>query len=157
MADKRLIFRDIACAVIESADGKYLLGRKDPSKGGVYTDCWHIPGGGVQEGESLEEALSRELMEEVGLDLMQAQVNLVDDKDGAIAEKTLESGERVKCHMKFFVFHVRLPKPAQQIRLALETDLTEASWFSTEELEDLKLVPAGRPLFERLGIFNVGS
>jgi 8-oxo-dGTP pyrophosphatase MutT (NUDIX family) len=28
------------------------MGQKDPNKGGVYSDYWHIPGGGVDNGET---------------------------------------------------------------------------------------------------------
>jgi len=41
----RTINRDIVSAVILSKDFKILLGKKDPSKGGVYASSWHIPGG----------------------------------------------------------------------------------------------------------------
>lgn len=42
---------------------------KDVNKGGVYTDCWHIPGGGIEEGEDKNSALMREVKEETGIDI----------------------------------------------------------------------------------------
>ena len=48
------ICRDIVSALIWSKDEKLFLGRKHPEKGGVYADCWHIPGGGIDEGEDKE-------------------------------------------------------------------------------------------------------
>lgn len=51
----RKINRIIVAALIFSKDGKLLMGTKDPRRGGVYSDCWHLPGGGVEEGETLEQ------------------------------------------------------------------------------------------------------
>ena len=47
-------------------DGKVLLGLRAPSKK-VWPRHWDTIGGRVEEGESLEEALSREVQEEVGV------------------------------------------------------------------------------------------
>ncbi|MBT6335075.1 MAG: NUDIX hydrolase, partial [Candidatus Magasanikbacteria bacterium] len=63
----RSISRDIVSAIIISKDNKIFLGRKDPSKGGVYKDCWHLPGGGIEKGETDEDALIREIQEETGI------------------------------------------------------------------------------------------
>jgi len=49
-------------AVIARPDGSFLLVHK-PRK----NDAWQIPQGGVEEGESKEEAASRELMEETNI------------------------------------------------------------------------------------------
>jgi len=63
----RKIKRDSVSALIFTKDGKLFQGMKDPAKGGVYADCWHIPGGGIDEGEDKRTALIREIQEETGI------------------------------------------------------------------------------------------
>ena len=85
----RTIHRDIVSAVILSKDGKILMGMKDPSSGGVYADCWHIPGGGIDDGEDKLSALRREVLEETGIDIAAAATTLADDTGSGETEKTL--------------------------------------------------------------------
>jgi 8-oxo-dGTP diphosphatase len=46
-------------------DGRVLLGRRSAHKS--LAGCWDIPGGHVEPGEALDEALRRELEEELGV------------------------------------------------------------------------------------------
>ncbi len=54
-----------ACALILE-DNKLLLGRRAPYRK-VYPNCWDVIGGKVEAGEGLEQALIRELGEEIGI------------------------------------------------------------------------------------------
>lgn len=58
--------REIGCvgAVIRDADGRLLLVRRghEPGKG-----LWSVPGGRIEDGETDEQALVREVAEETGL------------------------------------------------------------------------------------------
>jgi 8-oxo-dGTP diphosphatase len=58
---------EVAVAVIERADGAFLLAQRPAGK--VYAGWWEFPGGKVQDGESAHRALSRELHEELGIDV----------------------------------------------------------------------------------------
>ncbi len=84
----KTINRDIVSALIYSLDNKILMGKKDPNKGGVYIDCWHIPGGGLDENEDMVEALKREIFEETGIIIKDAK--LIDDIGKGVSEKILE-------------------------------------------------------------------
>ena len=130
------------------------MGRKDPTKGGVYPDAWHIPGGGIDEGESMTEALARELQEEVGLDISQARVVPVDIVGNGTAEKTLQDGERVRCHMEFNRFEVHLDKNSAEIEIAPSSDLVELCWFTPEELLTIQHIPGGREFFQEMGYMS---
>ncbi len=61
-------FRDAAVAVIVLDDGRYLMQLRDDKKGIFYPDSWGLFGGAVDPGETAEEALRRELREELGFD-----------------------------------------------------------------------------------------
>ena len=56
--------KKVAAAVIER-DGKVLVARRKP--GLVAGGLWEFPGGKLEEGESAEEGLERELAEELGV------------------------------------------------------------------------------------------
>ena len=58
---------DVAAAVIENREGRILIARRKPeiSLGGY----WEFPGGKIETGESAEECLKRELVEEMGVQI----------------------------------------------------------------------------------------
>lgn len=56
--------KDGASAVIIS-NNKVLLFQRDNIPGIPFPDCWQLPGGGIEEGETPLEGLQRELAEEV--------------------------------------------------------------------------------------------
>jgi len=61
---------DVVAAVIERADGSFLLAQRPPGK--VYAGWWEFPGGKVDAGEPLARALERELHEELGIRVVKA-------------------------------------------------------------------------------------
>ena len=57
---------EVAAAVMLRADGRqFLLAQRPPGK--VYEGYWEFPGGKVEAGESVRQALIRELQEELGI------------------------------------------------------------------------------------------
>lgn len=63
------IYRFCVGAVILNAEGKLLLCKRSMSKK-IAPGHWHIAGGGVDTGETIKEALRRELQEELALELV---------------------------------------------------------------------------------------
>lgn len=61
---------EVAAAVIERPDGSFLLAQRPAGK--VYAGWWEFPGGKVEPGEPAEQALARELHEELGIDVLRA-------------------------------------------------------------------------------------
>lgn len=149
----RTIKRIIVSALIFSKDNKLFMGQKDPAKGGVYSDCWHLPGGGVDEKETKEDALVREIKEEVGIDISLINFELVDDQGTGTTEKILKvTKELVICEMEFNVYKIKLNQNAHDININLSDDLVKYKWFEIPELETIKLTPPSEKLFVKLGL-----
>lgn len=56
---------DVAVGILSDAQGRFLLTSRPPGK--VYEGYWEFPGGKFEPGETVEQALRRELHEEVGI------------------------------------------------------------------------------------------
>ena len=56
---------DVAVGVLIAPDGRFLLTSRPEGK--VYAGYWEFPGGKLEAGESVQEALRRELHEELGI------------------------------------------------------------------------------------------
>ncbi len=63
---------DVAVGVLMQADGQFLLTSRPEGK--VYAGYWEFPGGKLEAGETVEEALRRELQEELGIVIGAAQI-----------------------------------------------------------------------------------
>lgn len=106
-------------------DGRVLIVRRGrPPAHGLYT----LPGGGVELGETLEDAVIREVREETGLAI--APLALIGFRE-AIGR---DAAGRVERHF------VILPFAARWIggEIALNEELAEADWRQPAELAGLK-------------------
>ncbi len=64
-ADRPLV--QVAVGVLLQADGAFLLTSRPTGK--VYAGNWEFPGGKLEAGETVQQALARELHEEIGIDI----------------------------------------------------------------------------------------
>jgi 8-oxo-dGTP diphosphatase len=70
---------DVAVGVLIQPDGRFLLTSRPQGK--VYEGYWEFPGGKLESGETVAQALRRELLEELGIVIAEAQpwkIELVD-------------------------------------------------------------------------------
>ncbi|HXW48681.1 MAG TPA: NUDIX hydrolase [Xanthobacteraceae bacterium] len=106
-------------------DGRVLIVRRGrPPAHGLYT----LPGGGVELGETLEEAIVREVREETGLEI--APLELVGFRQ-AIAR---DAEGRVERHFVILPFAARWIKG----EISLNQELSEAQWLTPGGLAGLK-------------------
>jgi 8-oxo-dGTP diphosphatase len=78
---------DVAVGVLVDADGRFLLTSRPAGK--VYAGYWEFPGGKLEPGESVEDALRRELHEELGITIGPARPWKVEVMDYAHARVRL--------------------------------------------------------------------
>jgi 8-oxo-dGTP diphosphatase len=91
---------------------------KEPLKGE-----WSVPGGAVELGESLEEAVRREVLEETGLEIK--------------TEGIVEVLDRIHCEDGLVKFHYVLVDFLCRVtggRLTSGSDAADARWLEREEL-----------------------
>ena len=62
---------DVAVGVLIDGEGRFLLTSRPSGK--AYAGYWEFPGGKVEAGESIEQALRRELQEEIGVTIASAE------------------------------------------------------------------------------------
>ena len=68
--DRKLVA--VAVGILIRPDGDFLLTSRPPGK--VYEGYWEFPGGKLESGETVEQALCRELLEEIGITITVAAV-----------------------------------------------------------------------------------
>lgn len=72
-SEKRNVKRvEVAVGILISKEGKFLLTSRPEGK--VMAGYWEFPGGKLEAGETIEEALRRELQEELGITIGQAHL-----------------------------------------------------------------------------------
>ncbi len=68
--DRSLV--QVAVGVLVRADGAFLLTSRPEGK--AYAGYWEFPGGKLEAGETIEEALRRELQEEIGVTIQNCEL-----------------------------------------------------------------------------------
>jgi 8-oxo-dGTP diphosphatase len=117
--------------------GKILLEkrRNEPSRG-----KWTIPGGLVELGESIEQAVIRETKEETGLDVADPRlIDVVDNVD-------LDAAGKVKYHFVIVDYLIKLESDAA---FMAASDAEELRWVGFDEVEALDLTQSFRIFYRR--------
>ena len=121
----------VAAGILCDADGRILIAER--VGGGPFHGLWEFPGGKIADGETAVEALSRELAEELGIEITTCAsfMNLRHEYDDRIV--TIE----------FFVVSNWNSEPVGREGQALR-------WVPREQLDAAELLPADVPVIEAL-------
>ncbi|MDI1275218.1 NUDIX domain-containing protein [Polaromonas sp.] len=130
-ADRQVV--DVAVGVLLRPDGDFLLTSRPPGK--VYEGYWEFPGGKLEAGETVEQALRRELQEEINITIGAVQpwkVELVDYPHALVRLNFCKvfdwTGELHMREGQLFAWQ-RLPV---EVKPVLPGTLPVLSWFAAE-------------------------
>ena len=115
--------------VVERADGKLLLIRNS------YRDVWEYPGGQVEVGENLIEALQREIREESGIEIEVGELFCIASNTGKYPGHSGVREVPTKVMLDFICRPV-----GGSVHISDET--SEVGWFTPEEARNMIAAPA---------------
>jgi 8-oxo-dGTP diphosphatase len=122
----------VACALID-ADGRILLAQRPPGRS--LAGLWEFPGGKLEAGERPEQALIRELMEELGITVSAA----------CLAPLTFASHAYDEFHLLMPLYVCR-----RWEGIATAQEGQNLAWVRPNKLRDYPMPPADSPLIPHL-------
>ena len=123
----------VAAVALIDADGRILLAKRPEGK--LLAGLWEFPGGKVEAGERPEQALIRELKEELGLDV----------ETSCIAPLTFASHAYEDFHLLMPLYVCRRWKGMVQ-----PMEEQELKWAFAKDLKNYPMPPADLPLIPHL-------
>jgi len=116
--------KKIAAIILENDNGEFLLALRDNKPGIPFPNHWDLIGGHVEEGETPEEALVREVKEELDIDLKEYSFfKIYECLNGDAYENTK------------YIYTGKINIPIEEITL-LEGERPQ--YFTREEIPDVK-------------------
>jgi 8-oxo-dGTP diphosphatase len=123
----------VSAVALIDADGRVLLAKRPEGK--TLAGLWEFPGGKVEDGETPESAVIRELKEELGIDVTQS----------CLAPLTFASHAYETFHLFMPLYVCRRWKGIPQ---GLEGQ--ELKWVRAPDLRGMPMPPADLPLIPHL-------
>lgn len=121
----------VVAAIIENEKNEIFCALRSPQM--TLPNYWEFPGGKIEDGETKEEALKREILEELG-----CQIEVFDH-----VEDTTYEYEKVIVRLETFMAKILCGVPEL-------TEHAEMKWMPRTELKTLNWAPADIPAIEKL-------
>lgn len=112
-------------------NSEVLLGKRQPPQD--WVGYWEFPGGKVEVGETPEQALVREMKEEVGLDI---QIK-------TLLDERLQNFDSKVLRMRFYLVTTKDPHPQAIAH-------SEVAWFDRENIRKIPFLVPDHPIFQKI-------
>ncbi|MBR5982535.1 MAG: 8-oxo-dGTP diphosphatase MutT [Bacteroidales bacterium] len=124
---------EVAAAIIHDSDGCIFATQRGY---GDWKDYWEFPGGKIEVGETPEEALKREILEELDTKI--------------VVERFIDTVEwdYPKFHLTMHCFLCRVESGSLILK-----EHEAAKWLSKDELYNVNWLPADKIILEKLHMF----
>lgn len=141
MVNKNLLtYRQSTIAIILNKKGEILIIQKK----GWHDNEWSFPGGGVEDGETSEQAINRELREELGTDKLilmdkSSTINRYEWPDEVIEKKFQEKGHTWR-GQQVAQFLFNFTGSEDEITCPLD-EIQRSIWVNIKELQQYLIFP----------------
>jgi nucleoside triphosphatase len=135
--------RVIVCPLIKNKNDEYLI-CKMPEERGAFPGQWGLPGGGMEPGENIFEALKREISEELGNKITFSIIKpwtFRDDK----RTKLFPDGSSREIYMIYLIFDCI----SDNEEIILNDEFEEYKWVKKEDLHKYDLNEATTMTFNQ--------
>ncbi len=137
--------RTIVCPLIEN-EGSYLLCKMADNRG-VFPGQWALSGGGMEPGETMEQALRREMAEELGEKLTITTITPWTFRDD-VRIKTYADGRQEEIYMIYLIFDC----VAANREIVLNEEFQDHAWVKPQDLAKYDLNVATRATLTQKGL-----
>ena len=139
--------RTIVVPIIRNDQGDLLLCRMPPNRG-VFPGQWGLAGGGIEDGESMFEALHREVREELGITV--SKVTPLSFRDD-VRTKRYADGTEEPLYLIYLLFECL----ANSTEVSLNDEFDAYAWVSETQLAEYDLNPATRLTFKEMKLMTL--
>lgn len=124
---------NVVAGIIRNEEGKFLITQRNLKK--AQGGLWEFPGGKIEAGETKEDAIVREIKEELTIDIRVDEY--LDEKLFEYPEKTIN------------LIAIKCTKVGGELNLNEHED---ARWISKDELDNFEFAPADHFIVNKLKV-----